>query len=69
MTTAAIHPIVAGSVIIRNRQKRPSELIRRPQMLSDLDALREDQGVLHVHPEIPNRVFDLGVAEQYLNCT
>lgn len=51
------------------RQKRPSELARWPQALSDLDALRQDKGILHVDPEISDCVLDLGVAKQDLHRT
>lgn len=64
---SANHPPVAGSVIVRLRQKRPSEYARRPPVLSDLDALRQDKSILNVDPEIPDRVLDLGVTKQNLD--
>lgn len=54
-------------MIIELRQKRPSEHARRPQALSDLDALRQDKSILNVDPEIADRVLNLGVAEQNLD--
>ena len=38
-------------------------------MLSDLDAFSEDKSVLHVDPEIPYGILDLGMAQQDLHRT
>lgn len=66
---ADCHPLLAASVIVELRQKRPSEHARRPQVLSDFDALGQDKSILNVDPEIPDRVLDLGMAEQNLDRT
>jgi hypothetical protein len=31
--------------------------------VSDLDALRQDKSILHVDPQIPNGILDLGMAQ------
>ena len=49
--TFAFHPFFAGSMIVKRRQKRPSELARWPPALSDLAALRQDESILYIDPE------------------
>lgn len=41
----------------------------RPQLRLNFGALSQKQSVFDIDPEIPNGVLDLGVTQQYLNCT